>query len=74
MVTDLTPGQEYRFKVDARNSAGYGAFSNIAVISAAAVPAQPLAPETQQDLTNIRLTWQTPDDGGSPITGYTVLI
>jgi hypothetical protein len=35
----LTPGQDYRFKVDARNAAGYGAYSNIAVISAATVPA-----------------------------------
>ena len=74
VVTDLTPGQDYRFKVDARNAAGYGAYSNIAVISAATVPAQPLAPTTQQDLTRIKLTWQTPDDGGSPITGYTVQV
>ena len=55
---------------------GYGEFSNTVTILAAQIPAQPDAPVTTfvaaED--NLVITWVAPDNGGSPITSYTILI
>ena len=41
-------------------------------ILAAQTPAQPAAPVTTWVPDDVIVTWVAPDDGGSPITGYTV--
>ena len=70
----LTQGATYQFKVRARNVYGYGEFSNIVTILAAQIPAQSDAPVTTfvaaED--NLVITWVAPDNGGSPITSYTI--
>jgi RHS repeat-associated protein len=74
-VTGLTPGQEYVFFVRAENEVGLGAES---LASESVVPCGP--PSVPRGLTasiagdlRIRVTWIPPeDDGGLPITGYTI--
>ena len=73
-VTGLITGEEYMFKVEARNAAGLGPESNIEFVIAASVPATPAAPTTTNDKTNIVIEWTAPDNGGSEITGYEVRI
>ena len=83
-ANDLAQGQTYYFKVEALNAIGYSFFSNTVEILAAQPPAQPDAPVTswQQDNgspndaneSTIQIAWTAPDNGGSPITGYSVKI
>jgi len=47
-------------------------FSNVVTILASEVPAQPAAPVTTWSPDDVIVTWVKPDNGGSPITGYTV--
>jgi hypothetical protein len=58
--------------VEARNAYGLSFFSNTVTILAAQIPAQPQAPVTLWDKYNdeVTVTWNEPDNGGSPITGY----
>ena len=70
----LTQGETYRFKVQAKNLYGYSEFSNIVRILAAQSPAKPVAPETVWQPETVTITWIAPDDGGSPITGFTVSV
>jgi hypothetical protein len=69
-VVVLVPGENYKFKVQARNAVGYGSFSDEVTIRAAKIPEMPIQVATQVDVDNIIITW-TPDyDGGSPIFAY----
>jgi hypothetical protein len=43
-------------------------------ILAAQAPARPAAPQTVFQPDSVTITWKTPNDGGSPITGFTVSI
>jgi len=58
--------------VQAHNAYGYSTYSNVVSILAAQVPAQPSTPTTTWSPDNVIVTWSEPDNGGSPITGYTV--
>ena len=73
-ATGLTQGLEYTFKVRARNDYGYGEFSNSVSVLAAQTPATPIPPQTQFANDQVTLTWTAPDNGGSPITSYTITI
>lgn len=55
---------------------GYSSASNVVNILAAQVPAQPTAPTTTfNGIDNsIVIDWVAPDDGGSPITSYVIVI
>ena len=76
----IDPGVEFTFTVTATNSAGTGPAS---APSAAVMinvdptePAQPDAPTATIDPTNdliIQISWTAPGDGGSAITGYTLM-
>lgn len=55
---------------------GYSSASNVVNILTAQVPAQPDAPTTNfESIDNsIVIDWIAPDDGGSPITSYVIVI
>jgi hypothetical protein len=67
-----TSGTSYAFRVDARNSVGWSAYSNEVDILAAQAPDQPAAPSTYVDGDNVIITWLAPNNRGSPITSYTI--
>jgi hypothetical protein len=71
----LLAGHSYRFQVQAVNPTGDGIRSEIVTGLAASKPFPPTKPAPDRALTNegqIVLTWEAPDDGGSPILGYVV--
>lgn len=77
-VTNLTPGQEYKFRVSAVNSEGESepleATESIVAKNPFDPPGPPGIPEaTDWDRHFVELKWTGPTkDGGSPITGYIV--
>jgi hypothetical protein len=74
--TGLTPGVAYTFKVAATDSAGAGpvsASSNSVTPTPPTVPAAPTHPFAVYGINQATVSWNSPDDGGSPITGYTVV-
>ncbi|XP_072017324.1 uncharacterized protein [Amphiura filiformis] len=82
-IKNLTPGNQYQFRIRAVNAAGVGeASAPIDIITAKELPpyslfdspSQPGKPEGEIiSRTSIRITWLAPKkDGGSPITGYVI--
>ena len=75
-ASGLTNGTPYTFHVTATNAVGTGPESNAASATpqaAATVPGAPTNLAATAGDTTVQLTWTAPtDDGGSPITGYTV--
>ncbi|MCJ7464748.1 MAG: fibronectin type III domain-containing protein [Thermoplasmata archaeon] len=68
----LPNGQLYYYYVVANNSVGGSAQSNIASATTPNVPGAPSNLVATATGTTINLVWQTPPDGGSPITGYKI--
>lgn len=73
-ATDLTPGTVYKFKVQARNSHGLSTFSTELSLLCAYIPDQPLAPVSSVIADNVQISWTAPDQNGSPLTAYRILI
>jgi hypothetical protein len=73
-ATSLSQGRTYQFKVRARNVYGFSVFSSTISVLTAQPPAQPISPTTVWSPDNVIISWTSPDNGGSPITGYTVTI
>lgn len=78
-VTGLTNGISYVFRVSAINGMGMGAFTQKtnAVKPAIPVPGTPDSIELVSvpipgGYGSLKLSWNAPDDGGSPITGYSI--
>ncbi len=72
-VTGLTNGVSYYFRVSARNSMGTGAVSNIVSATPITVPGAPTINLVTAGNTQVIVNFTAPaDNGGSPITGYTV--
>ncbi len=75
-ITGLTPGTSYTFTVQAVNAAGGGpdsAASNAVVPTDSVVPGAPTGVTAQADSGSAVVGWTGPDDdGGSPITGYSI--
>lgn len=59
-----------------RNLYGFSFFSDEVSILAAQIPAIPVAPVTTwyKETDEVEVTWVAPDNGGSPITSYTIFI
>jgi len=72
--TGLTQNLSYKFKVEARNVAGYSLLSSSITILSAAVPTAPVAPTTQINGSNVDITWTSPYNGGSSVTSYSITI
>jgi len=69
----ISAGSNYRYKYRAKNAHGWGSFSPIVTIMAAAVPDQLAAVTTSLSGTGVQFTWAvTPNDHGSPVTEYRV--
>ena len=74
-ISGLTPNTEYNVRVAAVNSVGQGAYSANATdtTDAPTVPVAPtISPNPSVTLDSVSISWNKPDNGGSPITGYSV--
>jgi hypothetical protein len=77
MVTGLTNGTQYRFRVQAFNTNGTGLYSTVTNSVTPTAPTPPGAPTIIRNATagdsSATVNWIAPaTDGGSPITGYVV--
>lgn len=76
VVTGLSNGTTYRFRVQATNAVGTGSFSRVTNPVTPAAPTAPDAPMIGGATAGNRtatVSWTAPAaDGGSPITGYVV--
>ena len=73
-ATGLVSATSYVFRVRARNSVGYSGFSSTVTILAARIPDSPAEPTTEISSESVLIDWSAPYSGGSPITGYKILI
>jgi hypothetical protein len=73
-ANNLVQGKVYCFKVHARNDYGYGAFGDVYCELAAQIPAKPQPPITSFAADFVTVDWTAPDNGGSPITSFTVYL
>ena len=72
-ITGLTNGTPYTVTVTATNAVGTSAPSApSAAVAPATAPAAPTNVRGQGGNQKATIQWNAPDDGGSPITGYTV--
>jgi len=71
-ITGLTNGIVYDVQVRAINSNGNGPYSATTNGTPRTIPAAPAAPTITAGDTTMTVSWVAPDNGGSPITGYTV--
>ncbi|MEU8168692.1 fibronectin type III domain-containing protein [Micromonospora sp. NPDC049004] len=72
-LTGLTAGSSYAFRVTAVNAYGTGAASPAsAAVVPYTLPGAPTITSVTAGTTAATLSWTTPANGGSPITGYTV--
>jgi len=74
ITSGFTPGQSVKFRLRAKNTHGWGPYSNTLTISPSSVPATMAAPTTSIDNTYVKITWVLPADNGSPITQVKVVI
>ena len=72
VFTGLTNGAEYQFRVRAENAAGPGAWSTVAAAIPRTVPAAPTISSVVPGDGVLVLSWNAPNDGGSPITTYLI--
>jgi hypothetical protein len=72
----VIPGNNYRFRIRAKNKWGWGTFSSITTIRASDVPAQASTPITTISSTNgnFEITWIAPNSRNSPIDSYLITI
>lgn len=71
-ATGLILGTTYEFTIEARNSVGYSAPSEILVVLHALAPEAPSAPVTTNNGIDVDISWTIPVDNGAEITSYTI--
>lgn len=76
VTNGVLEGQDYKFKVRARNIWGWGPFSPIATIRASTVPNAPTSIITSYDATtgDFKITWSLPKNNGDVVTEYKIEI
>lgn len=74
LVSDLTFGVTYEFKVEARNSYGYGLYSETLALLCAFKPDPPLTVLTVNTNDVVTVAWADPVNNGSPVTAYRVFV
>lgn len=73
--TDYALGTTHYWRVRARSSQGWGAWSSSVSYAVPNVPAKPANPVLSEvKPTSMKATWVAPSNGGSAITGYDVQI
>ena len=73
-VADLLYGTSYKFRLQAVNAFDPGAYSAELTLLCATFPVAPAAPVTSVSGNKLVVNWDAPDNRGSPITAYKVLI
>ena len=71
-VNGLRTGQKYSFSVSAVNEQGESARTTSNEITPTGVPDRPGGPSVTPGDGELTMTWDAPNNNGSPITGYTV--
>lgn len=71
-VNGLRTGQSYRFAVSAVNEQGESARTTSNEITLSGVPDRPGGPSVTPGDGELTMTWDAPNNNGSPINGYTV--
>ena len=61
----VVPGTNYKWRVQARNIYGWGAYSEVSVISASGIPDQMAIPSTQAVSDDLVISWDYPVDANS---------
>lgn len=74
VVTGLTFGTTYHFRVQAENDFSLSESSAVLTLVAATTPAAPLNPVTSVVADRVTVSWTQPSARGNPITGYKVYI
>ena len=74
IVTGLTTGLTYSFKVQAKNSEGYSTFSNTVSILAAQTPDAPSSPTTSIVNDQLTISWAQVNSNGQTISAYRIEI
>jgi hypothetical protein len=69
-ITGIVLGVTYEFTVEVQNALGFSPVSNTATILHALPPLQVPNPQIVNDGQNVIISWDEPEDNGSPITSY----
>lgn len=75
-TASLLAGETYRFRVRAQNAQGWGPYSTTLSVLAASAPSQMamLSVTDNAGVPSVRITWVAPNENGSPISAYEILI
>ena len=74
VITDLTPGEIYKFTIKARNSFGMSTESLNLALTFMYNPDPPLAVSSTNEGDLVTIEWSGAKENGSPITQYKVFI
>ncbi len=73
IISDLTNGTAYDFRVRARNEAGWGPFSAwSSSATPAGLPGIPTALIAEPQVRSLQLSWSAPSNNGAAVNGYEV--
>lgn len=70
-LNTLETGSAYQFKIRAKNTCGYGKFSELLDVDMPTVPFKPTL-KTLKEKCGLVLAWESPDEGGLPVEEYKV--
>ena len=75
VITGLTNGVQYRFKVAAKNHVSVGTWSDVVSATPATAPGKPLRVSARRGPGRVTLSWRRPaSSGGASITDYRILM